>query len=110
MKIVKSKLRKSAVIPIENMCEDLGYPRIWEQKLIVKLWKEKFLDKFFKDNPTVDDLLLFSFDGGSKRILKWIASKETKYNEFIEESCEMIKQKQKWLNECMKDLRKNEKK
>lgn len=110
MKVIQNKLRKSAIIPIENFEEDVakyyagciitllvdsrGGEQLDIVHTILKLWKLRCAENFFKDNPSVDDVLLFSFKG-EQRILEWVFSKETIHNEYLNRSVEP--------HQCLKD-------
>lgn len=105
MKIINSKTRKSVVILFENIEEDLDMfsENYEESNILIQMWREKFSEEFFKNNSDVDDVLLLRFDG-SKRILEWVMSKETRYNSWIYASCELIKSKRDWLDDIMNSL------
>ena len=100
MKIINDQLRKSAVILFENIEEDLGiYCRCPDDtKILIEMWKEEYSEKFFENNPAVDDVLLLWVVSTNEKILEWVISKETKYNKWVDQSCELIKSKRDWLD------------
>lgn len=104
MKIIKNQLRKSAVILFENIEEDLGiYTHSPEgTNILIKMWKDECSEKFFEDNPDVDDILLLWVRNATCRELEWVISKETKYGRYVNQSCELIKSRRDWLDGIMK--------
>ncbi len=103
MKIIKEKIRKSVVVQLENLQEDLGLYMKSENDLkpLIQLWIDKHSELFFQNNPDIDDVLLFAWVDG-KRGLQWIVSKETKNQLWIDQSCEHTEHRRLWLDTCLK--------
>lgn len=104
MKIINDKLRISAVVSWENMEEDLSITRNVNIDSLISLWRDRCSFDFFKENPSVDDVLVLTFNG-EKRVLRWVCSAETYHNVWIDQSCEVTREQRRWLDAIKNNLK-----
>ena len=102
MKIIKEKIRKSVVVQLDNIQEDLGLYIKEENDVtpVIQLWIDEHSETFFQNNPNVDDVLLFMWIDGKKG-LRWIVSRETKNQLWVDKSCEHTEDIRRWLEVCL---------